>query len=232
MYHEFDSDFITEGGNLRLYALQLRFALNDRLALIATKDGYIDFNPNAVLDDESGFANIALGTKYAFWKSNSAIVSSGLRYEIPSGNRDVFQGEGDGHINPFVSAGSNFDDFNFIAGTGFRLAIDNDDSTFYDLDLHFDKQIGSFYPSLEFNLVHVIEAGNRLGLPDEGADLVSFGSSLSEGKTLVTAALGLRYRINDAVDIGAAYQVPVTSGVGSNIFDWRVTTDLIFSFDI
>ena len=59
LHHQISDDFITTGGNVRIYALQLRYAVNDDLAIIATKDGYVDFNPDAVLSDESGFGNIA-----------------------------------------------------------------------------------------------------------------------------------------------------------------------------
>ena len=232
MYHDIADDFVTSGGDIRLYALQLRFALSENLALIATKDGFVDFNPNAALSDESGFANLAAGLKYAFHKTDREILSAGLRYEAPTGNTDVFQGRGDGFINPFISGAKNFDRLNVMAGTGFRLPIDDADSTFYDLDLHVDYKVGNFYPSLEVNVVHVLDGGERLGIADEGADLISFGSTGATGKTLVTAAVGTRYRLCDDVDLGVTYQVPLTNGNGSEIFDWRVTADAIFSFDL
>ncbi len=233
MYHELDDNFVTQGGDIRLYALQLRYAVNDDLALIATKDGYIDFNPNAGLSDDEGFANVALGAKYAFHRDDAAgtIFSGGLRYEAPIGDEEVFQGEGDGNINPFVTGAVALQNLNLMAATGFRLPLDSDDSTLYDLDIHIDAPLGNFYPSVEFNLVHVVDAGNRIGLGGEGADLINFGSSNSDGETLVTTAVGGRYRINDDLDFGVAYQVPLTNGPGSDIFDWRLTTDLIFSFN-
>lgn len=45
LWHNIDSSFITGGGEVRVYAAQLRYAVTDRLAIIATKDGYIDFDP-------------------------------------------------------------------------------------------------------------------------------------------------------------------------------------------
>ena len=39
IYHNFDDKFI--GGFARVYAVQLRWAVTERLAIIATKDGYI-----------------------------------------------------------------------------------------------------------------------------------------------------------------------------------------------
>ena len=54
------------GGDYQVYALQVELALSDRLSLNATKDGYIDFNPESTLAKTEGFANIAAGVKYAW----------------------------------------------------------------------------------------------------------------------------------------------------------------------
>lgn len=232
VYHKLDDKFATGGGNIRIYALQLRYAINERLAVIATKDGFIDSRPAGVFNDETGFANVAGGLKYAFYRDPEAgqIVSAGLRYEAPVGNRDVFMGNGDGSVNPFLSAAMNLGSVNLMAGTGLRLAMDSSDSSFYDLDIHADTHWGIFYPTIELNLVHVVDAGDRLGIPDEGQDFFNFGSTLSDGKTIVTAGLGGRVKITDSIFWGAAYQFPLTGGAGSHVTDWRVTSDLVFSF--
>lgn len=41
VYHSIDDKFITQGGSVQLWALQLRYAIDDRLSVIATKDGYV-----------------------------------------------------------------------------------------------------------------------------------------------------------------------------------------------
>ncbi|MEO8614167.1 MAG: hypothetical protein ABI600_03420, partial [Luteolibacter sp.] len=33
------------GGDVEVYALQLEYAINNRLSIVATKDGYVDMNP-------------------------------------------------------------------------------------------------------------------------------------------------------------------------------------------
>lgn len=234
MHHEIDSDFITQGGDVQLYALQLRYAISDDLAIIATKDGYVDFNPDAALVDEEGWANVSGGVKYAFFRNaeEGVIATGGLRYEAPVGNRDVFFGEGDGHLNPFVSAAVAIGDISVMSGSGLRLAVDGEDSSFWDLDLHISYKLGNFYPLIEVGMIHVVDSGRRLPVADEGEDLFSFGSINSEGKSLVTGGIGARYRVSDDIDLGVVYQIPLTSGAGSNILDWRLTTDLIYSFDI
>lgn len=232
VYHKIDKKFATNGGNIRIFALQARYAVNDRFSIIATKDGYIDSRPNAVFNHEKGFGNVGGGVKYAFYKDGAAgeIATAGLRYEAPVGEQKVFMGRGDGSLNPFLSGAMNLGSVNMMAATGIRWALDNKDSSFYDLDVHFDTQMGCFYPTVEFNLVHVLDAGKRLGIPDEGQDFFNFGSTLSDGKTIVTAAVGARVKLSDDILFGAAYQFPLTSGAGSHVTDWRLTSDLIFTF--
>ena len=232
VHHEIDDEFITEGGNVNIYALQARFKINDDLSIIATKDGYVDLNPDAVVPEDTGWANIAAGVKYSFFRDENSIVTAGLRYEIPLGDEEVLQGEGDGLFNPFISAGMAVDNWNLMAGTGFRLRIDSEDSSFYDLDLHASYKIGNFYPLVEFGLVHVLAEGERLPIPDEGEDFFNLGASASGGETLTTIAIGARYRLTDNIDIGGAWQFPLETGPGTRIMNNRVTADLIYRFSI
>ena len=82
-----------------MYALQFEYALNDRLSIIATKDGYGEMNfDNPAFNDSKGFANLGGGLKYAFLLDpiSKTAVSSSLTLEFPTGNSDVLQGEGKG----------------------------------------------------------------------------------------------------------------------------------------
>lgn len=232
VYHRIDDDFVTGGGSATVYALQLRYAIDERWGLIATKDGYVDLKTDSVLDDSEGVADLGVGFKYAFYRDDAEgrIVTLGLRYEIPTGDEDVFQGQGDGAVNPFLSGAVALGPVNLMAGTGFRLSLDGDDSSFYDLDLHADTKLGPVHPLLELNVNSVVNEGNRLPIPDEGEDFFNFGSSASDGKTLVSTAVGLRIDLTDNIIFGAAYQFPLTDGAGSNILDYRVTGDLIVRF--
>lgn len=164
--------------------MQARFALNERFAIIATKDGILHVQPNAVVPDGSGFANVAVGAKYAMYRDPDAgrILTAGLRYEIPLGEREVLQGHSDGIFNPFLSGAVAVGPVNVMAYTAFRLPASDSDSTFYDADIHFSIPVAKwFYPTLEVNLQHVLSAGSRLPIPDEGADFFDLGSSLSRG---------------------------------------------------
>lgn len=230
-YHEIDDDFVTQGGNVQVYALQARYKISDNLSFIATKDGLVKVNPKAVVNDDEGIADIAAGLKYSPIIADNYIVTGGLKYEIPIGKEEIFQGQGDGAINPFVSAGLVCGDVNLVAGTGLRMALDDSDSSFWDVDLHADTKLGNFYPLVELSLIHTTNAGDRLPIPDEGEDFFNFGSSGAAGKNLVAMGVGARYRLTEKVDLGAVYQFPLNRGEdGSNVLDWRITTDVIVRF--
>lgn len=230
-YHKIDGSFVTGGGSAQVYALQARLKLTDDLSFIATKDGLVVLKPDEAVDDDDGFADVAAGLKYSIYRTDTEIVTAGLRYEIPVGEEDIFQGQGDGALNPFVSAGAAVDNFNFVAGTGLRIAMDDSDSSFWDLDLHADYKLGAFYPLIEMSLIHTYSAGERLPIPDEGEDFFNFGASGSAGNNLLAMGVGARYRVCDSVDLGAVYQFPLDRSEGSAILDWRLTTDIIVHFD-
>ena len=236
IYHKIDKDFVTGGGDVRIYALQARYAVSDDLAIIATKDGIVDLNPNSALNDESGLANLGGGVKYALYRDaeEGLILTGGLRMEVPTGAKRVLQGKGKGILNPFVSGaaalGCEEYPLNFVAGTGFRVPFSQSDSMFYDLDLHVDTKIGAISPLLELNLVQVLDAGDRLPIADEGQDFFNIGSSKANGKTMLTAAAGARVDLMQQLTWGAAYQFPLVHGEGTRITDWRLTTDLTYSF--
>ena len=228
MYTSIAKDFVTRGGHYEVVAVQARAAITDRIGFIATKDGYVWLRPDQAVASNSGWANLAFGFKGALWKDEdtASIFTVGLRYEAPSGNQDVLQGRGDGLLNPFVSAAKGFDDVHLQMYAGPRIAISGQDSSFFDGSLHVDYQLWNLYPLAEVNWVYVYDAGRRLPITQEGFDLVDIGSSEAGGESVVTTALGLRYRILDDLDLGVTGEFPLTSD--SAIFGWRVTTDLIW----
>lgn len=228
MYTSISDEFVTQGGSYSVIAVQARAALTDRISLIATKDGFVFWRPKHALTNEEGFANVAFGAKGAIWKddANAFIVTGGLRYETRWGSKDVFMGRGDGLMNPFLSAAKGIGDFHAQLYAGPRIAISGNDSTFWDTNVHFDYKLGNFYPLLEWNVIHVLDGGRRLPIAQEGFDLVNLGSKYAGGETVATTAFGLRYRISDYLDLGAAAEFPISQR--HDVIGWRVTTDLIW----
>ena len=110
VYHTIDKSFITAGGHATLYALQIRYALTDRLAFIATQDGHFDIDSPGL--DVDGWMDLAAGFKYALIDdaANQFILTPGLTFHIPTGDREIFQGRGGGEFRPFVSFAKGFGD--------------------------------------------------------------------------------------------------------------------------
>ncbi len=243
MEHRFPTSFKFKGGeaplggDVQVYALQLRWAVTDRLALIATKDGYIDMKPKNTLTHTHGWANIAAGLKYALIDKPDSefILTPGLTFELPTGNRDVQQGRGDGEWNVFVSAAKGFGRFHTTANVGARIPNNFDDQT---AQAHYSLQLDYytcqyFIPFFAANGYTVLSEGDHklLGAVDlntEMYDLINFGSTAAGGRTQVTLGGGFRSRLCKNVDLGFAYEAGVTSPVG--IFQDRFTVDFIWRF--
>jgi len=232
MYHNIDDSFVTRGGDVQVYALQFRWAITDRLALIATKDGYIDFNPESGLTDQEGFADIAAGLKYALIQNeeNQFILTPGFVLELPTGNQDVFQGDSSGEWNLFCSAAKGWGDFHVVGNVGFRIPNDWGDKT---AQAHYSLQLDYytcqwFIPYVALNGFTVMSRGNKIGLDTEGYDLINFGSSAAEGRTSLVLGWGFRSRVHERVDIGFGYEHALTTPKG--LFDDRFTVDTIIRF--
>lgn len=228
------------GGNVQVYALQFEFALNERLSIVATKDGYVDMNYDNTLADSDGFANLAAGVKYAFILDpvSRTAVSGTATFELPTGNTDVFQGEGNGAVNLILNGLKLVDNWQFAGSAGFMIPFSNEQSTSSVVSAHVSYETCPwFIPLVELNWFHVWDAGDggRLtpvsGIVDfEGSDFFNLGAANSHReRDLVTAAIGFRSRITDSVDIGAAYEIPLTDKEDSLIND-RFTVDLIWNF--
>jgi len=143
IYHNFPADSVFDGGEAGVIALQARLALTDRLAFIATKDGYTFLRPdNAILDDEEGFMDITVGLKYAVIddRESGLIVTPSLRYEIPLGNKDVLQGVGKGMVIPALAVGYGPGATHLVADFGAQVAVDGDkDSSSIFYNIHLDQ---------------------------------------------------------------------------------------------
>ena len=250
MQHWLPSQFDFAGGtapldgDVRVYALQLRYALTERLALIATKDGYIEFKPEGVLanDHSYGFADLAFGLKYALIDSaeHQLLITPGLTITIPTGNDQVFQGDGAGEWNLFVSAVKGFDDLHVTGNLGFRIPNDFSEQT---AQVHYSLQVDYrtcdyFIPFICLNGYTMLTDGNDLLPVASGAvsvplntemyDLINYGSSEVAGTTQIVLGAGLRSNLTKEFSVGVAYEVGTSTHVG--IFDSRLTVDSILRF--
>lgn len=236
------------GGDVQIYALQFEYALSERLSIVATKDGFVDINAgNAALwSDESGFANLGAGLKYAFIydPANEFVLSGTAVVELPTGNDDVFQGQGDGVVNLIVSGLKMWDEFQLAGAAGARIAMSGDQSSSSFVSAHASYELCDwFIPLVELNWHHVLDAGDGKAafnsqagglVPSvatfEGSDLLNFGAANSgRNRDLVTMAVGFRSRLTDSIDLGVAYEIPLTPE-DDGIIDDRLTIDLVWKF--
>jgi hypothetical protein len=229
MYHELNDDFLP--GDVQVYALQFRLKLTDRLALIATKDGYVKVNPDggSSLD---GWADIGGGLKYALIQdeANQLLVTPGLKFELPCGDDDVFQGNGDGEFDVFVSAAKGLGELQLMGSLGVRLPLDNDEES---SQLHYSLQLAYptcqwFKPFVCLNGYTGLSNGDSAGSDSEGYDLINFGAGDVSGETMIVLGFGFRSSLCECLDLGVAYEKGVDHDDG--LFDQRVTADLVWKF--
>ena len=230
VYHNIDDQFLG-GGDAQLYALQIRYAITDRLAIIATQDGYFDVNNDAIANPE-GWMDLALGFKYALIddEANQFILTPGFTFKIPTGDREVFQGRGGGEWDLFIAAQKGFGDCHLSSNLGLRLPNNTDEnSTFVHYSLMADYYTCRwFIPFIAFNAYTVVNEGNNIALNTEGYDVINFGSSGADGVTQGTLGVGFRSRIFDNVDLGFAYEKAVIEPSG--LTDDRFTLDISIRF--
>ncbi|MCB1208867.1 MAG: hypothetical protein KDK97_06050 [Verrucomicrobiales bacterium] len=229
-YHRIDDGFVTNGGHATLYALQIRYAITDRLAFIATQDGYFSINTGLGVDWE-GWMDLAAGFKYALIddQANQFILTPGFTYSIPMGSNEVFQGNGDGDLDLFVSAEKGFGDAHVMANAGFRIPLDSAFSTMFHYSAMIDYHVCQwFIPFVVANGWTVVSEGSTIGLDSEGYDVINFGSSAAGGTTQMTLGGGFRTRLTDNLDFGIAYEKAILSPEG--LTDDRFTFDLSIRF--
>lgn len=222
------------GGDFQVYGLQLRLAVTERLSLIADKDGLASIHPGNG-GSETGWLNMAFGMKYAFVRNveKQLLVVGGFQYEPNMGEAKVFQDHGDGVFSVFGIVGKEFcGGVHAIANAGYQFPVDDSqNSSFAYGQLHLDKQFfGWLYPLVEANWFHYTGGGNR-GLPaalGEGDGLINLGTTGVEGNNLVTVAVGLKAIVNKHLDVGVAYEKPVTNR--KDFINDRILVEMILRY--
>lgn len=234
--HKFANGSVLQGGDVTIYALQARLALTERLAFIATKDGYSELDtgiPSVVPDDE-GWNDLAFGFKYVAIadKENDFVLTPGIRYMAENGSRRILQGGVD-EFSPFVSFAKGFGNVHLVGNTTLRMPTNkNDGNTVGHWDLHLDYSINPkddvvFAPVAEVHGVHYLSNG-ATDLPIGGLDYGNFGTR-PDDKFVAWMGLGLRVEMWKKFEFGAVYEFALTDR-NKDIMDNRVTVDFIARF--
>jgi hypothetical protein len=249
-YHHIGADLLDSlglkgvgGGDVRVYAMQLRYAVTDRLAIIATKDGYTDIHFDHLPSlSKSGWNDLAAGLKYALIQDaeKDEILTAGVKIELPTGNERVFQGNGSGEWDLFLSGAKGYKNFRALGSVGWRIPNNFDDeSSIAHYSLQFEYRTCKwFIPFVAANGITVVAAGNQSTLADtgvgidgwkvEGFDLLNFGANNSDGFTQIVGGVGFRSQLCSWADLGFAYEKSLTTPKA--LFDDRFTVDFVIRF--
>jgi hypothetical protein len=234
LHHSFADKSQLAGGDLNVYALQLRVALTERLGFIATKDGYSDLNTGA-LPDNDGWNAVTAGVKYAFYVDREAdmVATGGVRFQINSGEAKVLQ-DGTFEFSPFVSVAKGWDKFHMIASLTDRIPDGDKGNNVLQWDLHTDYEIApetlkGFAPFIELHGLHYLSDGSRTGLSVGGLDYTNLGSTDVAGSTVIWFGIGARYKFSPNFSVGADYEHVLTNR-NADIFEDRVTVDFIVTW--
>lgn len=230
LHHQIPSAAL--GGHVNLLAVQLRAALTERLSLIATKDGFATSTSPLIAD---GWADVNLGLKYNLYSDpyNQRLLSAGVTYELPVGSTRTLQGNGDGVFDIFVTGGTQFGYNNhFLSTSGFLLPCDKAaESSIWFWSNHVDHRIAGtkWYVLGEMNWYHYMSSGKAFSAaPIEGGDLFNLGTVGVAGNDIVTGALGVKYKPSAHMELGFAWETPLTER--RDVLQNRITVDCIFRY--
>jgi hypothetical protein len=242
------SNPIFKGGNAEYYGLQARLAITERLSFTINELGFVTlnpFNPSAgppgQFSQSTGFAQVELGPKYTFLRSEEwkTVMAGGLLFQIPAGSPKVFQNTGTLGLAPYLSAAKNFclpcgwGSTNLMSTMGYDFSVTNQRSQFWYMMFHWDYNIANtnmFYPFLELSWYHYTVGGkaNVPGFGFEGLQLVNFGSNNVGGRDFLGISPGLRFKLNEHIQAGAAVTWPLLKQ--KEINDYTLTFDIIFRY--
>ena len=226
-------------GSLSLTAVRINYAFNERFSIVAAKDGYIDFDPDHTLKHEHGWADIAGGAKYAFIydEKNDFILSGKLLFEMSQGSSEVYQGNGHGNLAPSLTFLKGWDKFQFMGMAGGVIPFQNSqESTMMFDSWHVSYNImDRVFPLIELNHFWIVRQADSKDLVAsvakfEGGDVINMGSQHGmDHRHLVSAAAGARFRVIKNIDMGIAYEFPLTEQ-RNGLMDNRWNFDIIYHF--
>ena len=228
IYHDFPKSSAIGGGSAKIYAVQARVALTDRLQLVAYKDGYTDWDAGIVKDE--GANDIAAGLKWNFIQDwdNQFHAAIGAGYELSTGDSDTLHDDDQWRF--WASANKGLDrlhlggTFNVFLSDDQNQGLGNSDTISWHA--HADYRLCDvFSPVVELNGYHTLDEG-AAPLPFSGLDVVNLGGGKSED--VVTVGIGGEVRALDGVAMRAAYETPLTDN--DDLFGYRWTMSLVLSF--
>ena len=228
------------GGNIQVFSLQGRLGLTERFSVVLHKLGLMIVNPTgrSMLDNEAGITEIWLGPKYTFYRNSESgsVFAAGAIFQIPIGPKSIYQDTGNFGIVPYLTGAqkfgrSSFGQFTVMDSFGYDFGTDKERSNYFYNSLHLDYDIanlGRFFPLIEFNYFRYTSNGTaRPSLGFEGRDLANVGSHVKSRNNL-SAALGMRFKISQAFELGLAGEFPLNGT--KDLLDFRFGIDFIWRY--
>lgn len=232
IYHDIPGGSVLRGGQVHLAALQIRAALTERLALIATKDGY-SWVDSHITPAGDGWNDFAIGLKYALYSKpeEEFLVSAGLRWEWSNGSTDAWQGGDSQELSPFVSFAKGWGKWHYLGTLSGRIPTDRSDANSSILwNLHLDyKLTDTFRPLIEVHGIHWLTNAGRLPISEDYLDVGSLGAAKAAGRDFFSAGVGFRWQARENVSVGLTYEFPLESA-DENLMEQRVTLNTVISF--
>ena len=222
----------TGGGDLQVYAGQLRGRLSENLSVIAPRLAYIQVN-QAGGGNPVGFLSAPVGMKYNLIRNveEQFLVSAGITYFIPGTTR-AFSNFGNGDFHFFLTAGKRIFDFgHWLSGAGFRIPADSNLGTqlFYWSN-QWDYQLPNhIYPLVGVNWFHWMRSSpNGFAIPVSGLDLINLPVTNVAGANVVTGVVGAKWKPTGNFEIGSGFEFPLTTH--TDIIHNRLYADVIFRY--
>ncbi len=228
-----------QGGNIWAAALQGRIAITNRFSITLNKIGVTGVNSSSSspLGDHVGLTELWFGPKVTVIRDEEygTILAVGSQFHVPLGSGSVYQNTGKLSVVPYATFGQTFlktrlGSFNTLLAAGYSFSINNARSDYFYSSAHVSYDVGNyhrFYPVAELNWFQVTTNGTSNIIKGEGRDLVNFGGE-GKGSSLLTGALGARYKVTKNIEVGAAYEIPLVGN--RDFFSQRFTVDLIWRY--
>ena len=240
--HTPNSNPIFAGGNNFFIGARGGVAVTDWLSVTIDEFGLDSMNPRNPQGDfrsATGLSELHLGPKVTFIRNETSgtVAAAGLIFELASGSERVFQATHSMGLTPYFSIAQNFGrsqygSFNFMNTDGYSYGVGDPRGDFFYASFHLDYDVGNLkkiYPLIELNYAYYAHNGTNEPINFEGRDLFHFGSTTVHGLNELTMALGARYKISEAIQLGLVGEFN-TLGGSRHLDGFRLTFDVIFRY--
>ena len=212
-----------------VYGAGLNLAITDRLSIGACQGGSAVAHFTSQLGpvgealipaanrnrSREGFLDLGGFVQYTLIEDvpNQFLLTAGLRFGLPTGEAEVFQGHGPADLAPYVTLGKEFGNFHVLATSGYQFPFGgggNERLEVFYANAHLDYRVcGWIYPVVELNSSFLASNyDSKLLTRRRFFDLGNFEST---GR-VITLAVGMHcVLIPERLEVGAVYTTPIST---------------------